>query len=556
MGLFRFHEQNPAKAQQMIEQGILPWWTVLDLHLAFWRPLAAATHWLDYQLWPHQPWLMHAHSLLWFGGLIAVVTYLYHSLLPTPQHPVIITPFALAVWLYALDEAHGFAIGWLANRNILLAALFGCMAVLTYHKWRHNQWQPGQWLTPLLLLAALFSAESAIAMVAYLLTYALFLDQAPKRQRVKALIPTLMTVFTWLLVYKTLGYGSSGTAYTDPLHDPILYLATMLERAPILLFGQFLFPLPELYNLLFGPARWFVWGIAALGSAAVLWLFLAALIFTPSPEQGRRELALFWLVGMLLALLPATVIFPANRMLFFVGLGGIGLLAQFLSRYIFSRGEATRYGGDLLRQHQAELPHPSAIWNSLPHKLYSLVGFCFIVIHLILAPILLPLFAYSIALFGTIEPAVAQLPLTENEIAVIVTAPSGFYTGYIPYLKQRAGQPVPKAVRVLTTTSYPVHITRLDTHTLSVQPTGGYFVGLASMFRGPGHPLAQNQQIVLPDMTITITELTSSQRPTKVQFHFITPLEDDSLRWFYWHRGEYKPFIVPDVGQTVAVQQW
>ncbi len=76
------------------------------------------------------------------------------------------------------------------------------------------------------------------------------------------------------------------------------------------------------------------------------------------------------------------------------------------------------------------------------------------------------------------------------------------------------------------------------------------------MFRGRSHLLALNQQVVLSNVAMTITVLTPNQRPSEVTFEFAKPLDDDSLRWFYWHRGEYQPFIVPTVGQTVVVHQW
>jgi hypothetical protein len=33
----------------------MPWWAAPDLKLAFWRPLTALTHALDYALWPDAP---------------------------------------------------------------------------------------------------------------------------------------------------------------------------------------------------------------------------------------------------------------------------------------------------------------------------------------------------------------------------------------------------------------------------------------------------------------------------------------------------------------------
>jgi hypothetical protein len=43
--------------------GRLPWWSLPEFSFALLRPLSAASHFLDYLLWPNTPWLMHAHNL-------------------------------------------------------------------------------------------------------------------------------------------------------------------------------------------------------------------------------------------------------------------------------------------------------------------------------------------------------------------------------------------------------------------------------------------------------------------------------------------------------------
>src|SRR5687767_4342080 len=40
-----------------------PWWASPDLKLSLFRPVSGFTHYLDYQLWPDSPLLMHLHSV-------------------------------------------------------------------------------------------------------------------------------------------------------------------------------------------------------------------------------------------------------------------------------------------------------------------------------------------------------------------------------------------------------------------------------------------------------------------------------------------------------------
>ncbi|HTQ79883.1 MAG TPA: hypothetical protein VMM92_07800, partial [Thermoanaerobaculia bacterium] len=91
---------TPSSNARLRDRGILPWWSAPDLKLAFCRPLSAASLWLDYQLFPGSPALMHAESLLWFAALIAVLTLLYRRLL------VPLWVAGLAALLYAVDSTH------------------------------------------------------------------------------------------------------------------------------------------------------------------------------------------------------------------------------------------------------------------------------------------------------------------------------------------------------------------------------------------------------------------------------------------------------------------
>jgi hypothetical protein len=78
-GYFDF--TRPETAGDDHSRGEGPWWTARDLRVAFFRPVTAFTHWLDYRLWPDSAFAMHLHSLLWYGLACAVVARLYRQLL-------------------------------------------------------------------------------------------------------------------------------------------------------------------------------------------------------------------------------------------------------------------------------------------------------------------------------------------------------------------------------------------------------------------------------------------------------------------------------------------
>lgn len=536
MNFFRFLDHNPAATSRLIEEGLLPWWTLPQLQIAFWRPLAALTHWLDNRLWPQAPLLMHAHSLLWFGALIMVMGYLYrHLFQPIPAGETAHSAYSpwvarLAALLYALDDAHGFPAGWLANRNAVMAALFGGLTLWVYDRWRRGGWANGAWLAPFLFLLGLLSAEAAMATGAYLLAHALFLDQAPWPRRGLALLPFAITGLTWQFIYRWLGYGAYGTAYADPLVEPFSTLAALVERGPLLLLGQFFLPPPELALFLPPPFPAIHWGIALAGLGLLSFLFW--------PLLREDALARFWAAGLLLATPLACLILPSSRLLFFIGLGGMGLVAQFLG-WIWANHRSVG---------QTEVCPAAGQAEAYPTGLGRWVAALWIVIHLIIAPLLLPLNSYSPAL-ADLEPAIRGLP--SGQTLVIVTAPNSFYPAFIPYLRDQAGQTVPARLRLLATGLYPVEVRRLDQRTLRVRPTGGYLLGLDTVFRGASHPLEPDKPVVLPDVTIHITALTLDGRPAEARFQFNGPLETKT--WVYWQNGSYHPFPLPQVGEQVRV---
>lgn len=64
------------------------------------------------------------------------------------------------------------------------------------------------------------------------------------------------------------------------------------------------------------------------------------------------------------------------------------------------------------------------------------------------------------------------------------------------------------------------------------------------------HPFEIGDTVELNRVTVEILQITDDGRPTKVAFHFDTPLEDDSIARF----AGLEPFEPPPVGQTTAVR--
>ncbi len=525
MALFRFFDGDPERAERMMDFGMVPWWTFTDMKAQFWRPLTVLTHWVDYQLWPERPVLMHAHSLLWYGGLVALVALLYRRIIGPGWVA------GLAGVLYAVDDAHALPAGWLANRNAVLAALFGVGALLLHDRWRRDGWRAGAVLAPVALAAGLLSAEAGIATCAYLFAYAIVLDRGTLRRRCVTLIPYAAVVVVWRAVWKLLGYGVSDIGlYVDPLTEPWRFVTGALTRGPILLLGQCAAPPSELSAFLAPEGVRWMW----LGAVIFLGLLLALMI----PVLLRDRPTRFWALGMVLAVVPVCATFPADRLLCFVGIGAMGLLARFL---------AVAFGTVAWRPR-------SLAWRSGAVSL----GVVFVLVHLVFAPAFLAVRAAYPMGAGGFGDTLCDLPPTdrpvEDQDVIIVNPPSPLHTGYLPVLRALRGQPVPRHTRALAPGVPSITVTRPDERTLVIRPKNGYLTWIFDrLFRNERHPMVLGQRVALTGLTIEVTALTEDGRPAEAAFRFAVPLEDPSLRWRQWKDRDFVPFTPPPVGDSIKL---
>ncbi len=519
--LFSVMRQGPEVRREYVDLGLFPWWTSEDLRLAFLRHLSAATHWLDYRLWPDSAILQHAHSLLWLGALVAAAALLYRRV-----HGA--TGVAgLAALLYAIDDAHGAPAGWLANRNALVATLFGLLCLLAHDRWRRGTGAGGRHaaLAALCFALALVGGEMGLGAFAYLVAYAVFLDRGSTWQRLGSLAPCGAVLAGWAVLYRALGFGAAGSGlYVDPAGQPLAFAARLVERAPFYLAGQ-LTPLPAELAILAPPES--AAGVRALMLGATL---VMAAVF--APLVARRREARFWALGMVLAVVPLCATFPSNRVLFFVGLGGMGLVASWLE------GAWSREAG--------------------PRRWLSrLVAVGLVTVHLVLAPLLLPFNALAFKLFGEpVSDAILTLPedLGRREL-VIVNAPE-----YLSYVSQAGsvlvlnGREMPRSVRGLAVGPSAVTVRRVDESTLDLSLAGGYLGGpFGALFNDSLEPFAVGALFTVPGMTATILTRTPTGEPATVRFRFDQPLESPSRRWVQYRDGGFVTFVAPAVGESLEL---
>jgi hypothetical protein len=535
------------------DYGALPWWTYEGFRVAFWRPVASFTQWLDYRLFPQSPALMHLHSILWFGAAVLGIALLYRRIAAigldgTPDRSL----SAGAVWIgglaalmYLLDANGYFPSLWIANRNLLISLFFGALTVLAHDRWRRRQWRPGAMLAPACLLVSVLATEGGIATFAYLFAYEAALGRGNAGRRVASLIPSAVVIVVWRLAYNLQGYGASGGGfYLDPVREPLGYAWAVLSRGPVFLGSQWTSVPADLSNYL------------PFASKTLLWVSLAALtilipiLMIPLFRVNRR--ARFWLIGMYLAAAPVCATAPMGRAMLFIEIGAFGVMAEYV-------------GGWLARER----------WRPVSGWTRHIPGTLFVVLFLTHLPLAAVGRLGAPAVTATMQGKMAETQdlgpagdLAEVDL-IVVNAPNPISFLYDPFQRAFQGQPLPRSVRILAPGFNSMELTRTGPTRVAVRALSDnlldcqrgkradfvFFYQYLSDVRSPAHPFHAGDRISLPRMTVEILAVDGRGFPVEAAFEFDAPLEDASLKWLVWDWDEdvYRPFVLPQVGESIRL---
>jgi hypothetical protein len=512
---------EPATNQWQIEQGYAPWWTWRDLLISLWRPLSEATHRIDAALWPDVAWLQHLHSLAWYALLCAAAALLFRQV-----HGAAVFG-GLAAFFYAVDHAHGLAVGWIANRNAVVSAALGVLSLAAHVRWRSRGWRPGAFAAPALLAAALGAGEGAAAVVGYAFAYAVCVERGALSRRLAALAPQVVLVVVWRAVYSALGHGARGSGlYLDPLREPGRFALAAIDRVPRLLAGQIGVPPAE--SVYFAPPAL----VPALSVVAIVLVLAFALVAVPLLR--RDALARFWLLGALIAVVPVCATHPNNRLLFFVGLGVLGFIALLWGAML--EGSVWRAGGGAL--------------NTAARGLCGAI----IGLRLFVSPLVLPVTACSIAWTQPVERAARELLAMDAPELVIVTAPDYFAVKLVPVLAGLQEQTPPR-LRPLSFGAAPIELQRESASTLRVRwPDGLLSEPLLELYRSRTIAAKVGERVQLRGLGIEVTEVTPDGRVAQARFSFDADLASARYRVVHWHEGRFAPLPLPAIGERVTLR--
>ncbi len=306
--------------QKSINNGMLPWWTYQESVGAFFRPVHVIFRWLDCRLFTDSQVLMHAHSLVWFAAVIFVVTILYRRLMG----PCWLAGFAALLFL--LNKSNYFPAMCIANRSTLLMLFFGVVSLIFYHKWRTSDSKIAAVTCYLSLVLSLLAKESGICVFIYMAAYEIALSKDKWAKRIINLIPAVLIIITWRIIYNSLGYGFyGGDMYADPIRSPLGFLQSMTEKGPIIFADIWGLSLTDISVAFSRAIRIKIIWITTGFSVFVLIMIL--------PLLRKNQLARFWFLGMVGSLVVACATM-FSRTFLFAGIGAFGLITLFINDVI------------------------------------------------------------------------------------------------------------------------------------------------------------------------------------------------------------------------------
>jgi hypothetical protein len=521
LDLFDLLPARPDLRASALEAGTSPWWTGPDTTVNYFRPLAALTHLVDYTLWPRAAWLMHLENLGWYAGLVLVSAALYRRF----TRPGWVA--GLATWLYALDHAHATPVAWIANRSAIMSALLGVLAVLAHDRWRRTR---KHWFAPVAGLAfslSLLSAEAGISIAGYLVAYALFVEQGPRSSRVLSLTPYVALALLWRVGYRALGHGlvDSG-ANCDPLANPAAFVIRALQSIPVFLASDVsAIPADGLLERCNGLA------VAAVVGAGVVAIFGYAVWSLLRRNRTSRFLA----AGAAMSALPIAGALPADRYLFWVGLGVMGLAAQ-LAGAVHGTGCASL--GDYARR-------------------------CICLACLAMRGVLSPL-AFPVRTVGPCilhdeyERLAETLPVPGSsddpagQTVVLLNAPFDPMATFLPVMRIAKGLPVSPHQYLLYAGVDTITVRRVGARAIEVTSERGWTSADADRIYRLG-PFRAGDTVNLSRMSAQVEKLTPDGRAATVRFSFADDLDDPSLTFLSWGCDGYERFVPPPVDAAVTM---
>jgi len=538
--LFDFRMQRTPQAQGSPWR-LYFWWMDPGFGVGFLRPVSSLSTWLDYRLYGDWAPGYHVTSLAWF----ALFLWLAYRLYRAAGASLVAAAWALA--FLALDDNHCMPVGWVANRNELLAATLVVATVLAVQRARGGR---HAWAYGVLAVACALGASGAkeSGLLALPLAVA-FVMLSPDREeplgvgaalRRAASSPVLWALTAaagiFVVVFVAGGFGARSEGYPTPWLQPGRYSLNLAVHAPIAALGLLLgYPTD---GLMLRPGLLpVVWVGAVVVVPAAGWLVLAA--------TGRGRLVALGLVWVGLGLLVVGAVELSDRLLVHANVGSALLLGLFMER----------------------VWPPRKAWAG-GRRAAAVLAVVLVATQLVGAAGLNVLRNAAIGYLAERDrAAVASAPLetpgddTAQEQwhgaqrVYALNTPSGLLALSLGPTWNVTHEDRTSEFYPMQTAGRALRWERLDERTMTLTSEGVPFVThVLERLARVGKPLRVDERLGTPAFDAVVVELADGGVRT-VRFEFHEPLDGPENRFLVWEDGRFVRIAPPEVGAAVRIPE-
>jgi hypothetical protein len=419
------------------------------------------------------------------------------------------TPVAagIAMLLFAINDTHAYSVGWISAYNTVLCCMFGLIALLMHCHWRRRKSTLGLFLSVFAFLLSLLSSEGGLALMGYIVAYALFIEPGSWRKKTASIIPTTIIAIGYVLFYVIQDFGVKGSStYLSPADDLWGTACAVLSNTAIMVVSEILSipPVTVMFQFI---------GAAGVVIAVVL---LVIMLFTLSSFLRSNRIVAFFGTGMVLSIIPFTLGGAQDRLLLWAGLGAAGLLGE-----LFTSSAVT----------VVKLQRVSAKTLLFTNTVMSLIFFI---------PIL-----YVYTVFEVNAKALEKNSTSQNTI--VLNTYGSFSFLYAPAIRSEKGGEWPEHFYYLYDGADTLTIKRASERTLLATTSKGWLATSAEQLsRSKYYPFSQGDTVKMKLMTAVIEDVSSDGRPISVRFTF----EDDmrAFAWMKWTKNGPQRCELPAIG--------
>lgn len=205
------------------------------------RPLALATHAVEYQLFGPNPTVSHLVNVIGYAATVFLLYLLLQRLFPASAGNVWYrnVPF-LATAFFAVHPLHTEVVANIKGRDDLLSLLLGLAALLWWLRWVEARAHPGRdrlagILAGVCFFASLMSKESTLAFVVLAPAILWYFRRKSAREVVASAVPLFLGALAYIaLRFAAIGWGEA-TIAPELMNEPFLHAVGTQKPATVLL---------------------------------------------------------------------------------------------------------------------------------------------------------------------------------------------------------------------------------------------------------------------------------------------------------------------------------